>query len=499
MLAEQRHRAFTKQQQRNEQQKVWRELQRDQERLWEAYYMKHHNLAGAKNPIILPGDDSPRSSGDEASSKEEAPTKDIYKDTLRSHKRYAETVDRWKDFVAENERRTEAHWLKVLGVSGLKELQDKKGKSLRRSVRNVGNMKQFIAQVSVSSTNPSSAKSSSSQTTPQKVEEDGNAGSGGSSLAASPSSSDLRASTSVAGWQQRILRCKNKEAEDIQKGQERMLQKTNSVLEARQRQNEANLERTNKYKKNFKEWEKKCAAAAAKRDQTNMRTVDEVIRKQVEWLEKRNQEVARLNEERFQTYGAKWDMIRNAQATSSALLEKKVVTTKAKKADKDARSGENIRQVLEEFEQKMNSPAHAEKLAQGLAKKKQLEQDLVSKTQRDVGQKEIRTMGALKRVKSTTFENSRQARRTRSSSRSPNSELSGILSPISMPSPKSDGVDDNVLLTQYSLPALNGVHPRRSSLIPTEEEEEASGERDFLEELKDRSTKWLYEMRKDMD
>lgn len=104
-------------QRRSEQQKVRREMQREQERVWENFYVKQQDIykdekAKARLPLLA------ASSGQGAKAiavPAGVAGEAVYKATVKSHEVYDERIESWRQFVSENERRTQAYWHKKIG------------------------------------------------------------------------------------------------------------------------------------------------------------------------------------------------------------------------------------------------------------------------------------------------------------------------------------------------------------------------------------------------
>lgn len=139
MVAAQQRRAFNNAQKRCEQQKVLREQQKEKERIWEAFYTERQKSRGSQAPVSETGGSPKSPSGSRGSSKSAGGTPDILRTVHQSHGKYMVQLDQWRQFVAENERRTDVQWKKVL-QGGKKEdyipepEENKKNKALLQSV-----------------------------------------------------------------------------------------------------------------------------------------------------------------------------------------------------------------------------------------------------------------------------------------------------------------------------------------------------------------------------
>mmetsp|Transcript_96007 Transcript_96007/g.250283 ORF Transcript_96007/g.250283 Transcript_96007/m.250283 type:complete len:699 (+) Transcript_96007:103-2199(+) len=128
LMESQRRRAFNSAQKRSEQQKVLREVEKEKQRVWEAYYQQSHSKGGSgqahsKSCSHGGAEPSPRSPDPPPVSRGKSMPEmadrggeddDIFKIVHQSHSRYAGQMDSWRCFVAENERRTDVQWKKAL-------------------------------------------------------------------------------------------------------------------------------------------------------------------------------------------------------------------------------------------------------------------------------------------------------------------------------------------------------------------------------------------------
>jgi hypothetical protein len=97
---------------RNQQQKVSREMQRDQERALEAYYKAYYKKKKKQEDLLR------RSNGMSQSlptlRSDRSGNEDGVLDSIQeSHSLYTSTIDRWEQLVGENDGRARAHWRKI--------------------------------------------------------------------------------------------------------------------------------------------------------------------------------------------------------------------------------------------------------------------------------------------------------------------------------------------------------------------------------------------------
>lgn len=102
-LKEQKQMICESQKKFNDQQKMVREIQRDEDRRWKLMQAKFY--ANEKKQLVRPGS-SPAKKKVVSGEKAEA----IYVDMLQSHSRNRGALAQFQQFVADNEKRTEANW-----------------------------------------------------------------------------------------------------------------------------------------------------------------------------------------------------------------------------------------------------------------------------------------------------------------------------------------------------------------------------------------------------
>eukprot|EP00747_Dinoflagellata_sp_TGD_P163753 gnl/TRDRNA2_/TRDRNA2_182773_c0_seq1.p1 gnl/TRDRNA2_/TRDRNA2_182773_c0~~gnl/TRDRNA2_/TRDRNA2_182773_c0_seq1.p1 ORF type:complete len:759 (+),score=183.58 gnl/TRDRNA2_/TRDRNA2_182773_c0_seq1:128-2404(+) len=438
-FAEQRRRAFIAEQRRSEQRKVWRELQRDEERTYLEYYSKAHKSSESKpSPSSSPrgGHRRPRTSPPVAGYQ----TEEIYRDMIRSHKGNANTMVKWKDFVAENERRSEAHWKKTFGGSD-RSMDKLKGKLLKRTVRNIMDLRKVVKTFSGDKREDTpedrGSKGASGEDIRRRTIEalegqtledlsstQSRCDSQGSdralsreasiqdSRAGSPNATGLFSTMTKAPkdsfnakWQSRMEGCNQKYQSDWEQKQEFLAKKKAAVEDSRRRKAEENKLMSERAAANVIAFERRKQEAALRRN---------VEADYTEMIEKTKAKMMQstLNREELQA-----SMVERAQDRAAVVAETKAAAATQKQldqevkharhADKSFRSKDEYLKKLEDFETKVGSTVHAEKTAAKKALKAQLDVDIRKAAEEEIAKKAARTNGALRRVKSGAFELSR--------------------------------------------------------------------------------------------
>jgi len=115
-VEKQMQKTFVAQQKRNEQQKMLKEIQRSQDHQFELLQLKHHPEAVStiKLPALSRSASKPQIPAGEPVTLNRHMSEPIYRDITNSHNLYSTTLERWRTFEADNERRTDAYWRKMV-------------------------------------------------------------------------------------------------------------------------------------------------------------------------------------------------------------------------------------------------------------------------------------------------------------------------------------------------------------------------------------------------
>jgi len=442
-LAEHQRRAFSAQQQRNEQQKAWRELQREQERAWAAFYNVPFCSSGGQGASRKstrsrsPGwpSASPRRSSSAASSSKvrrprstPAPTETkfideqtqkenwkIYEDVSESHKIYTGTLDRWRAFVHENERRAEAHWRKLVPdekfIYG-----DPKCRKLQKAVVRVAGVNRLISVCTAKSL--SSLPSLGEVSRVVSIDNDGDGNdhrfrtSGFASMPSthlSPHShAEFEAALAARDAPPTPARARlNDIAESLRETNlERWREKESAILNSRERRRQRIEGVVAAAQRGGQESEaRRCKSA-----EQDSKVVTRDAFRRLESMEDAESVAGRLAAiGEGKDWDSHWDSSKiSVGASMREELFLKAHTERVKKlASKEERSLHVVRERNLEMASKARSPVHAMRTQEASDRRMQYALEFHHKTQHDIASKLSRSTGALGTMKQSTFDRHR--------------------------------------------------------------------------------------------
>jgi len=562
-LNESRRRAFAAQQRRAEQQKVFRENQREQERTWEAYYTKKERQAKALarasrspgQPAAAPG----RAKSSSAPELDGWQDEEVYKTTLQSHQSYSETIERWRQFEKENERRTEAHKKKLLLSAGFSYVrntvfddaeQSKGDKGRIRSLKDGSRGKSGVARrASATSDGLGLAATAPIASSGALAGVEDSLMSGSASLQYSLKSS--RSLPCLSLWETRKENCARHQEEQFQQSMQKLQKKQESLQEARQRINVHNKERVEKAGELNQTWKERNDTAAQKRAELAHRSDDDLVHRLDAHAKKRDEETKRQDSQRNELSRAKSERLKEAQTTARSLADKASQKAQEKVNQKDETSQSNVMSKIQEFEERAGKQEYDEMAREIYERKVSQNEEFRKKAAQEMEMKEARSQNVLLQKKQSPIEKCRAQRKEKSSpSRAATQRLSAQLTPLSDPEAPATERQEEPPEGRSSgsfLPALPGAGKRstggrgswrqsvrelglqggetagRASLaavlaseLQEQGEAEAEGARDqhrhsvlsgvdsddegvFLKELEARGVKWLHELRKEKE
>lgn len=553
-LQESRRRAFAAQQRRAEQQKVFKENQRDQERVWESYYTKkerekvkeRQEKAERESKKGLPAaSGGPRAKSSSAQDLAGWLEEEVYKTTLQSHQSYSETIERWRQFEKENERRTEAHKKKLLLSAGYSYSRSSIDDSdLGKGDKRLRGLKESSSRKSLTARRASSTSDTSLAATAPLPGPDAFGGlnfstmSGDSSVMYSLKSA--KSMPLLSEWENRREQCVRHHETLEQQNMQKLQEKQGSVQEARQRIQAINKEKVDKANELNQTWKERNDTATQRRAEQAVKSDDDLVRRFEEHARKRDEEIRRQEEHRSELSQAKTERIKEAQQASRTQQEKAMQKAHEKVQQKEENSQSNIQTKLKEFEERAANQEYADIVRTKYESKISQQLEFQKKAEKEVEAKDKRSKKVLLQKQQSSVEKYRTERNERKAqgsalSRSHGPRLSSQIQPLKDEETlekEQEATERLMRPSRWSLPALAGGkrgttrmtaadlgESGRQSLaavlagelqVPGEELE--GGPRDghrhsvlsgvdsddegvFLKELESRSVKWLHELR----
>lgn len=273
-------------------------------------------------------------------------------------------------------------------------------------------------------------------------------------------------------------------------------------------------------------WKARNDTATSRRLKAEIRTDDEMVAKRAAYEEKRADELARQFRLIAEKARTKMSSIQDVQANCQMHLDSREEQSKTRWQEKDAMSSEMYSQRLNEYSRRLDGGAFEETVQAVIAKKKELERDIVRKAKDEIAAKEKRTQGAKEQLNVPSLQRERTMRKARSASgvlTSPSRlGASGLYASLT-PEPMPLGQEPNFSVSAVTLPALSATgglsgvatelpsprtpagearrggnsRPSSGSRRPsTAQNADLEDEGVFLQELESRSVSWLQDLRR---
>mmetsp|Transcript_35455 Transcript_35455/g.81809 ORF Transcript_35455/g.81809 Transcript_35455/m.81809 type:complete len:684 (+) Transcript_35455:76-2127(+) len=507
---EHRRRAFAAQQRRSEQQKVFRETLREQDRVCDEYY-KNASPRGSRS-----GAQTARSSP--RHEKLESNEADIYRHMLQSHDLYSETVDRWRQQVAENDRRAEAfrrRMLKARTGSRLREERNgTKKEESRKSLR-----KGALALVSLPDKVQGESRRGSAHSQPSEVagEEkvtgmsrsmpclrEGREGARGKGL--------VRSKT-VEQWNRRFQNVLSFSEELEQKAYRKQQQQEKNLEEGRRRIAAINKQVIMRAADRTKKWKERNDAAASRRQLNAVTSDADMVAKLAAGFQRKAELEKQRADELAEASASKWAQIESAQAAAALLLDKSEKALISKVQQRDHMVAERHAMRLQEFAARADTGGpYQEQAEHAKSRKKELEEEFRLKAMKEMEMKSSRHKGDSGPV----LERQRTLKKMRTFQRQ-HTEL-----PADLPFPRSLEDEDELVAGMshqvrpgesslglpLALESKSGPARRLSRSSPGKRVSVASvadsmasmddedAEKAILQDLEQRSSNWMKEMRR---
>lgn len=509
----QRKRAFNQAQRRSELQKTLREFHREKERVWEDYYEKSREVSNSSTAGIS---ESPRhkAGGDPGAQGAGAEQEDDILSTMtKSHGVYRKQLEQWLQFEAENEKRTDAMWNKILDGKSKEDIfleakfrrkakevisMNFAGGQARRASIHGTRRTSLAAMAALAVRDAAGGVPGSAPAGPQETKDDAltatlklfqsRSRKSADSPPDSPSSfSESNASPPTKAQWQDLSVSQRLAAEKKEK------ECTAALLDAQRRKKDIMEARVKHQKKNNAEWFKRNCDASKRRSDAEVSDEGAWYRKEATLVKKMHAEEARRAELRTSRLLAKSSTIQHVQAQHEADGAQRVQKFKndfAKAADAASEKNKAFNNLHLNFQERARREVEFLKAAG--KHKDTAEEEFKQKARDEISHKAERFSRALHGLNNSTFEREREARKERKA-----------FSPSSAGATEISSVGAASLMMSASAPALVTSAPispsgRKSGEASEEEEEEEDdgAKAAFLGELGLSCGGWLQELRR---
>lgn len=405
-VEKQMERTVIAQQKRNEQQKMMKEIQRSQDHQFELLQLKHHP-SGRKLPALshsASASQAPAAPAGEPVKLNRHMSEPIFRDISSSHKLYSTTLERWRTFEADNERRTDAYWRKMLqGESRKQALAPSKPESklhlFKNAAKTITTIRSFMKKATGSFAAPGAGEAySDDEDTLQAVdtthlsELSFEMHSGRQASVSNDGGNDLRQNylrrlDSVKSFKQDL------ERQAIEKAERDAIK----LAEKQRLGREEQMKKAAKAGDYCKEWEKRSEASSQRRQELAIQNDGACFVKMTAAQQRLEDMEAAQAQERCAIADSRSQVLMSVKAASDKRLDDSVKSFKAKQDDKDERGNELLNNRLQsQYKRAQNS--HMDLVMQKHAQKQQNELAFRKQTEQEIKHKQERQANAMRRV-----------------------------------------------------------------------------------------------------
>lgn len=402
-IAEQNEKTFLAQQRRGEQQKMLKEIQRDQERQCDLLQAKHRPrplppLSRARAPKSLNASSSAGAIGEINISNEQ-----IYKDLLQSHGKYNQEFERWEKRAQENERRTEAHRKKMLLTSKSKP----EGKTtFKKAVKDIASMRQFVKRTTLTSNDGMEGLLGQSF---EDIKYDAEDAVQDSDVVAEADNSgtptDTQPQSTASRWRTKMQAVKLFHRSLDDQARQKLDRDVERLEQKRQASQQATAERSKNAAIMMNAWEEKTEIAGKRREVLGATNAEAVLVKRQEWQRNRDEMVAQMQMERARQFDSRRETINDVVSQNKRVLEDAEDLKKEKIDKKDAQRNQWLtgRSQAAPPSSFPNSPSAAlEKAAPYKEKKAFYDKDHRRKATEEIQKKQVRHAEKIMMVRKPT-------------------------------------------------------------------------------------------------
>lgn len=404
-VEKQMERTFFAQQKRNEQQKMLKEIQRSQDHQFELLQLKHHPeaVSTTKLPALPHSASAPAVPVGEPVKLNRHMSEPIFRHISDSHKLYSNTLEKWRTFEADNERRTDAYWRKMLQGESRKPATKPEAKAqvFSNAAKTITTIRSFCKRAK---STPGSFLEAGEDTGP--YDEDMLEAvdmTHMSELSFDMASIDSPKSPGFKGnkfQEQYVHRSKSVALfhQDLERQRMEKAEKDRLKLEEKQRLGRAHQQRKAAKAGEYVDgWEKKSVASATQRQSLAVQDHSESIEKMSVAKQRLEDLENRKHQERVAMGDAKSQTQTSNKASADKNLEDSISGFVGKQGAKDERGAELLDGRLKQAHKRASS-GHAEVAEQKMISKHQSEAEFRRKAAEDIKAKQERQAEAMKRV-----------------------------------------------------------------------------------------------------
>jgi len=403
---------------RNDQQKMLKEIQRDQDHQFELLQLKHHHDAVSHNKATAHDAVSTKANpAAPAPTASMAPTtppgkpvrmgrsasEPIYRTMVESHSKYSSTLNRWRTFEADNEKRTDAYWRKMLQGDDHHRRKERSKPSkesglklFQSAAKSITAVRRFVNAATGSQHNTpepgQSIESGPIAVDTRDTQEMSYFDTGRASSANEPGKTPTRALQ-----RQRTMQAKAHN-EDLEAQALEKLARDKAFLEEKQQRGKAfQNNKAERAGEGVKAWEKKSTASKERREVLSVQNDGVCIAKMAAASQRMDNIQADNDKQRTQLIVNNNEKLTTIKAGAEQNLQGMVTHHLDKQSEKDYR-GKELLEVRMGMAVGNVDTEYADKVERNLAQKKAYDDEVRRKATDDIEKKRLRQSEALKRV-----------------------------------------------------------------------------------------------------
>jgi len=397
-MREAERRAYMSAQKRGEQQKVLRELQREQDRVWDNWYAKNHpEVKKQASPRKKDGASGLASKTESASDSklpqlrkakehEAFADEEIFRYTSKSHAMYSEKIESWKLFVTENERRTAAYWQKKLGPDHVAYTDKLRSQISLRQKRTSQGMARTMSKSHEDSVAEEPASSSESKPSPSS----NTRGTIRGSISSFRRSTAFGAEFDADSWQNRLQRCADNVREQGKQREEQWKHLQDSLYDAGQRRADFHAAAARRCTVQGEIWEQKNKKMSVFRQNQGNADKNNLDKKMTDFKSRRENMVKQRLDETFAKGSARQAHIKSSVAAARAAAEDLANERAQKQQLKDEQTATHYDTIFKGLKDQELSEDSLKVAEEKKEKGRELDAAVKKKAQAEIDKKESR-------------------------------------------------------------------------------------------------------------